>query len=352
MGRTNYMRLVWIAAFAVFAGISCWATAESLHLLLNTWPIVMAYAVAIGFFIIASLGTKMIVDSLNRNIYLERRGARLMVGVVLLVVFWLGFSMPTNTHTFFYRTSINDMVTNDIAATTNYLGQIQGNTHNKAQAERKVKELENNVDVLLGSLMNEITNEANPGNGKKSKEILRHFAELLSVSKIEPLSYVGTSKQEREKICDAYRKMVYDLAAIKAQHIRAAVENPPADLLKDVKRDTEELDNIKKSVESGRLDLNDADDIKDICGRLNTAYNTVKAGRDFVNFQSKQDEAAYTAERPVTKVTRMLSVWHVWGDYIAGAFSGYGVGFWIIASILVDIAAFIFFDLAFRKTEE
>ena len=88
----------------------------------------MCWVVTIGFFFIASWGTKMIVDSLNQRIYMEKRGAHLVAGILLVLVFWLLCSMPTNTHTFFYRTVINDKVTNDIATTQGYLAQIRDNT--------------------------------------------------------------------------------------------------------------------------------------------------------------------------------------------------------------------------------
>ena len=173
MEQKNYLKLIWMVAFIAFAAVSCWATAESLHLLLSSWPLAMCWVVTVGFFIIASLGTKMIVDSLNQNIYLEKRGLRLVGGIVIVLIFWLICSMPTNTHTFFYRTVINDKVNTDISTTRGYLSQIKNNTNNKTQATVKVNELKNNVDVLLGELEAEIKNEVNPGFGPKSKEILR-----------------------------------------------------------------------------------------------------------------------------------------------------------------------------------
>ena len=114
MEQKNYLKILWVAAFAAFAAVSCWATAESLHLLLSTWPLAMCWVVTIGFFIIASIGTKMIVDSLNQNIYMEKRGMRLIGGLIIVLIFWLVCSMPTNTHTFFYRTLINDPQLNNL----------------------------------------------------------------------------------------------------------------------------------------------------------------------------------------------------------------------------------------------
>jgi len=349
MEKNNYLKIVWTVAYFAFAAVSCWATAESLHLLLSSWPVIMCWIIAVGFFLIASLGTKMIVDSLNQNIYLEKRGLHLIGGIIFVIAFWLIFSIPTNTHTFFYRTVINDKVTTDISTTRGYLGQIKNNTNNTNQAAIKVNKLKNSVDVLLGEFKSEIENEANPGFGPKSKEILRKFAVLLGVDKIEPLTYRGTSRQDREKLVDAYRTKIYILADSKASNITKSIITPNPDNLKDVQRDDENLALVKKYIDNGTIDLNKASDIKGICDKLNTGYNTIKKNREFVNFGSKTDEANYTADNPVTKVKRMISVFDVWEDFIKGDFAGHGFAFWIIISILVDIAAFIFFDLAFRK---
>lgn len=153
--------------------------------------------------------------------------------------------MPTNTHTFFYRTVINDKVNTDISTTRGYLSQIKNNTNNKTQATVKVNELKNNVDVLLGELEAEIKNEVNPGFGPKSKEILRKFATLLGVDKVEPLSYKGTSKQDRDKLCDAYRTKIYILAENRATNIMAHILSPNSDNIKEVKRDDENLALVK-----------------------------------------------------------------------------------------------------------
>lgn len=351
MEQKNYLKLIWTVAFIAFAAVSCWATSESLHLLLSSWPLAMCWIVTIGFFIIASLGTKMIVDSLNQNIYLEKRGLHLVGGSVIVLIFWLICSMPTNTHTFFYRTVINDKVNTDISITRGYLNQIKNNTNNKIQATKKVDELKNNMDILLGELEAEIKNEENPGFGRKSKEILRKFATLFGVDKVEPLSYKGTSKQDREKLCDAYRTKIYILAENRASNIMVHILSPNSDNIKEVKRDEENLAIVKKSIEDKTINLNDAEDIKDVCDKLNTAYNTVKKNSDFVNFSPETDEMNYTADNPVTKVKRMISVFDVWEDFMAGEYAGHGFMFWIIISILVDIAAFIFFDLAFKKRE-
>lgn len=349
MQQINYSKILWIVGFAVFAAVSCWATAESLHLLLSSWPVVFCWVITVGFFVIASLGSKMIVDSLDKDLYIEGRGKRFCGGVIILLFFWLLFSMPTNTHTFFYYTVINDKVNTDISVTRGYLGQVKNNTNNEAQAQIKVNELRNNITVLLGELTAEIMNEANPGDGPKSREIRRKIAAVLGVATIEPLSYKGTSKQDRERLCGVYRHKIIPLADERASHIMKFILTPNTDNIKEVRGVDKNLALVKKYIDERKIDLRDANDIEGVCEKLNTAYNTVKKNRDFVNFSSKVDEAAYTADTPVTKVKRMISVVDVWKDFLAGQYAGYGFGLWVLGSILVDVAAFIFFTLAFKK---
>ncbi len=367
MENKGYLKFVWLFGYVAFAAVSCWATQESLHMLLSSWPAVMCWVVTVGFFVIASLGTKMIVDSFNRNIYVENRVGKLVGGIVIVLVFWLICSMPTNTHTFFYRNIIDGVVTSDITTTRDYLGQIENNTKNKDQAERKVNEFKNKVDLKLGELEAEIKNEANPGFGPKSEEILRDFASLLDVPKMEPLTYKSTSKQQREILCDAYRSKIYMLRDDRIRNIRTDVMSPSPKTIAEAKTADENLKEVEEYIENGKqvkknkklkgtmpyIDLNNAEDINgQVCAKLNTGYNIIKMDTIFVNFASEADRAKYTADNPVTKVKRLLSVFDVWRDYLKHEYKDNSFIFWILVSILVDIAAFVFFDMAFRKTED
>ena len=71
-----------------------------------------------------------------------------------------------------------------------------------------------------------------------------------------------------------------------------------------------------------------------------------------MDFKDEIDQEAYTSPNAVTKVKRMISVFDVWEDFFAGQYDGHGFFFWVLISILVDVAAFIFFDIAFKKRED
>lgn len=352
MNENKFLKIFCILGFVAFAAVSCWATAESLHLLLSSLPVIMCWVLAIGFFFIASWGTKMIIDSLNSKIYLEKRGLRLLGGVLLLLAFWLICSMPTNTHTFFYRTVINDKVSKDISTTEGYLVQIKDNTVTKTKIQAKCAELRNKVDAKLAELEAEIKNEANPGFGPKSKEILGDFASMLGVAKIEPLSYKGTSVQDRQRLVDAYRNKIYILLENRKMNIVREMTPPNNNHQKQAEKDYKNLELVKKYIDDETFDLNDADDIEKICDMLNNGYATIRTYKQFVDFKNETDEIAYTSSNSVTKVKRMISVFDVWKDFLHGEYAGYGFLFWVIISILVDIAAFILFDIAFIKKDE
>lgn len=351
MNENSYLKISMVALFLAFAAISCWATAESLHLLLPDWPVAAAWTVTVGFFFIASWGTKMITDSLNQDIYMEHRGLKLLGGILIVLVFWLVCSMPTNTHTFYYRSHVNEEVTQDITTTKAYLEQIKDGTVTANTIKKDLSEFDNKVDVKLGELEAEIKNEANPGFGEKAKSILHEFAELLSVPKIEPLTYRSTSVQARQALYNAYREKIYILAKTKKLNIIRSLTPPNNNHKNAAKAAYNNLRTIEKAIKEKKIDLNDAEDMKEVCNILDEGYSTINLYNQFVNFKKPEDEATYTAKNPQTKVRRVLSVFDVWDDFLAGKTGGLHFTFWIFISVLIDIAAFVFFDIAFKKRD-
>lgn len=340
-----------MAGFLAFGAVSCWATAESLHLLLPNLPLVMCWAVTIGFFFIASWGTKMIIDSLNQSIYMEKRGATLLGGIVIVLVFWLFCSMPTNTHTFFYRNLIDEKVTNDIATTQGYLTQIKDNTVTDAKIKARCAEVEKQINIKLQSLEAEIKNPLNPGNGPETEMILGEIAQILGVNKINKLSGAGNSVSERNKLYQAYRDVILLQLDNKKMNIVKEMLPTNDNYRKIASKDLKNLELIKEYKDKGQLLLTDADDVKTVCDKLNQSYSTIKTYQQFVDFKNEADKDIYTSPNPQTKVSRLLSVYDVWVDFLTGKQGGLAFVFWIIISILVDVAAFIFFAIAFKKRD-
>lgn len=123
-------------------------------------------------------------------------------------------------------------------------------------------------------------------------------------------------------------------------------------MIKKVNAANQNLSLLKKYIEDGTIDLNNPEDISGangVCAKLNEAYSLISENRDFVTFKNDEDKQLYTADKSETKINRLISVIDVWIDFIHGKFTGTRMIFWVIISILIDIAAFIFFDLAFKK---
>lgn len=349
MNENSYLKISCIVLYLAFAAISCWATAESLHLLLPDWPLVAAWAVTIGFFFIASWGTKMITDSLNQDIYMDNRGLHLLGGIFIVLVFWLLCSMPTNTHTFFYRSHVRERVTNDITTTKGYLAQIKDGVVTKNTINARITEFKNKVEVKMGELEAEIMNDANPGFGPTAKRILSEFATMLDVPKVEPITFRGTSVQDRQKLCDAYRRKIFTLRDTKIRNIINEMTPKDNNHRNDAEADYKNLEVIERAIKGHEIDLNEAERIREVRDRLNSGYATIKMYSQFVDFKSNEDKEAYTANNPQTKVSRLLSVYDVWADFLTGKDGGLHFAFWIFISVLIDIAAFVFFDIAFKK---
>ncbi len=351
MNENKFLKIFTVVGFISFAAVSCWATTESLHLLLPSWPKIAWWAVTIGFFFIASWGSKMIADSLNQNIYMEKRGMTLIGGIVIVLVFWLICSMPTNTHTFFFRNLIDEKVTNDIASTQGYLSQIKDNTVTEGRIKARCAEVENQINTKLQSLEAEIKNPLNPGNGPETEKILGEIAQILGVNKINKLSGKGNSIGERKTLYQAYRDVILLQLDNKKMNIVKEMLPSNDNYRKVANKDWKNLEQTKKYINEYRLSLTDANDIKVVTNYLNQGYSTIKTYQQFVDFKDDADKDSYTCANPQTKVSRLLSVYDVWVDFLTGKQGGLAFVFWIIISILVDVAAFIFFDIAFKKRD-
>lgn len=352
MNENKFLKIFGIIAFLAFAAVSCWATAESLHLLLSSWPVVMCWVVTIGFFFIASWGTKMIVDSLNQKIYLEKRGMRLLGGFIILLIFWLACSMPTNTHTFFYRQVVADVTTGDLATTKNYLTDIRDNRKTMSDYQLDVEKITREVNSKLIDLEAEIDNPSNIGDGPKAKKILYEISQILRCKPIETLSGTASSPKQRQDRKAAYRTIVQnqlesfvaDLAK-SANNKKSSDSKSAANAIKKITQMHEVITDMKNQGDIDNDKILQADVV------MQEGYTIVKNNSGAVNFESG-DESIYTATPSVTKTHRLLSVFDVWKDFIAGKYAGHGFIFWVVISILVDVAAFIFFDIAFKKRED
>lgn len=333
--------------YIILAGISCWATEQSLHLLLPAgWPEILVWGITIAFFVMASLGTALVVSSLNSYGFIENRNLKLWGGVVLVVLFWLLMSMPTNTHTFFYNDKIGSVISKDIETTNNYLSQIiDKGTSSTPVFDTKGKETKDYVEDRWTHIVAQFKGEEAPfkaGNGPRIGDYLKDINDTLNSSITQD---VKKYYSKDPTILNQYRTEI-NKALFDALKTHTISEQSVQSARKQRKRLSDLNDSIQNHVTTGRLSDGE---IKQCEKELKDGYNIVSINKLFVDFdKDSDDEIVYTKENVETRTKRMASVIDVFFvDFLSGK---YPASFWyyVLLSILVDIAAFIFFDILFN----
>lgn len=339
--------------YLILAGISCWATEQSLHLLLPAgWPEILVWGITIAFFVVASLGTALIVDSLTSTEFVDNRKLKLWGGILLVVFFWLIMSMPTNTHTFFYHHKIGDVIKEDIEITNKYLSQIiDRGTSSSLVLDERGKQMKDFVESQRTHIVAQFHGAEPPfkaGNGPRIGEYLKNINDTLNSSIIQNPNYYSKDPA----ILNEYQIQI-DKALADALKTHVISEQSVQNARKQMKRLSALNDSIKDPIATGRLSEGE---IRQCENELKDGYNIVSRNKTFIDFEKKahkhvinDDEVVYTKENGDTRTKRMASVIDVFFvDFLSGK---YPASFWyyVILSILVDIAAFIFFDIFFSS---
>lgn len=213
-----------------------------------------------------------------------------------------------------------------------------------------VEKITRQVNSKLIDLEAEIDNPSNIGDGPKAKEILYEISQLLRCKPIATLSGTATTPQQRQARKAAYRTIVQNqLESYIADLAKSADGKTSGDskLAANSIKQIAQMQNVITDMKNQGCVDNDKIMQSDVV--MQNGYAIIKNNSSAVNFQG-QDEQVYNADPLVTKTHRLLSVFDVWKDWLTtDKYDGHGFIFWVILSILVDVGAFIFFDLAFKN---
>lgn len=344
--------ILWIA----FGGISCWATASSFQLNFPSWNFILTWVLAVGFYVCASFGSLWFVESFRE--YCPNHRIKFWGGLSILIIFWLFFGMTTNTHKFFYDRSIALTVNDDIATTRVYLKQVMINAGSPTLIRERNDSIGKEVTTRLISLRYEmVENDKNPGLGEKSREILDGIYAILGV-KSEYINAVANTKSERQALFDLYRNRILDHLAANQEAYELAHkidgESGRTNAAKAREID-DKLKTIQEKIEVGSIRLDNVDDMnpamrKGVVQNLGDAYSIVRNNKDFVKFKSEEDRTIYMGsddKNVSSKTSSVFSVYNVWKDFLAGKYDSSYI--WLVLlALLIDIAGFLFFYLAFK----
>ncbi|MCL2311526.1 MAG: hypothetical protein FWC41_03395 [Firmicutes bacterium] len=350
MNQNRFFKIFAFIAFLLLMGISCWATVESLHLLLPRWPIVIFWSAAIIFFVVAAIGTKLIVDSFNQRIRVDNRGWKLIGGIILLLAFWLCFSLPTSTHTFFYRSEITPILIDELERTKGKLELLQNG--NKAIEMIKQEEMlfRNKVNNAFTKVQEEVMDKNNIGFGDRAKRALLDLQAILGDGvKFQEPKFVNTEQGRRncvdnlqnqkdnflEEKCLVYKERI--AAVDKKLKEKNITKNINA--IKAIQQYIQEHPNSHKEPTQATVDV------------LVNSFSIISDLSDYlVDKNDEKGRNQLQTEFKLPKTRRMLSVIDVWKDFLTtNNFDGRGFAFWVMLAALIDIAGFIFFSIAFRK---
>lgn len=359
MNQNKFFKVFSYVAFASFMFISCWATVESLHLLLPTWPIPLFWVATIGIFILASIGSKLIVDSFNQSVQVENRGWRLIGGIVMLLFFWVLFILPTNTHTFFYRSEIKEVLIKDLQSTKDKLQELIDEGIAGKIIEQEKADFRRKVDEKFGLFDAEINHPDRPGWAERAEAFLVELEGMFGGEKILRPNLVSNTIQGRRNLVNAiksqveqrvesYCKSVYDsrLERINKGLNKGEMQELVLDIQKVQNFMKANPSNNDEPTEKTSLVLSQSykiiDNYSDI---LIEAFKTEYP--EMVNVAQKDKEVFYGK----SQTEKMRNVIDVWKNFFKGNYAGRGFIYWILIAALIDIAGFIFFDIALKKDE-
>lgn len=348
MQQNNLAKWGYFIGFLILAGISCWATEHSFHLLIGWFPQPLVWAFTIAFFVLASYGSKLVVDACNYDIYLPHRRANFWGGLTLVIAFWLCMSMPTNAHTFFYQHKIGSTVQDDIALTDSYLQQLASRKH----TDPAFQEVETKINNLFTDLRNEYNGigiTKRQGGGEVVSYYLGKINDIIASEVGNPEHNITPSSTwnvfNPAQLNIYAREKDNALAYILDNKYKVSHETTEK-ARKTINELAKMNDTIRIMVQTGGIH---EDIVTQSEGVLASGYSTIKNGGKFVVFRNDKDKELYTAENLETRTKQLFSVIDVWMDFFRGKYPMTFL-FYILISILVDLGAFLFFDLAFRKT--
>lgn len=353
MKKIDFKRILCIVAYFGLAGFSCFWTAESLLIWQPSITIWGAWLIAVVFYVVASICFSRFIKGFEKygdfgQGPFSSRGGHLFFGFIGLLVFWLMVSLPTNTHTLLYRASIKEIIKSDLTRTQGYLQGLKDNNVEIKKIENKYQSKANAIEALFQRMKDEIDRPSALGIGERFNTIVVELETELGTTLQKERR--GSNRSEWLGVINYYQRQAYE-------HLKLYRAKCDKDI-EEIKRmmGSKTLQGLIKNCDIALSDVNKMDGIdngiiKAATNDLANGYSFIKANSQYVVFKDK-DKERYTREGAMPEAKEMLSVPDVWKDYLTtDKYNGHGFIWWVFIALLVDLAGFIFFNLAFSKND-
>lgn len=371
MNEKSLFQKICAVAFLIFAIISCVATAQSLSLTLEMkmpmWlSFSMMFIFAFGIYLLTSYCFKLVIDACNMDVYVEHRRRDFVLGTFGVLLFWLVCSMPTNTHSLFYTKVIDKVIVaeldNQKAVLNNEVGLLETGINTKY--DNLVSQVKDQVKTLTKQFIAEIDNTNRFGLGDEAFNILINIEAICGK---KPDEFFGnrhtkqqnTSARERLRIKNHYIPQIDNLLQLtvdklnEERNVEIVRKEDKKGLLKEHIKKIEDVTSYQNNsdvphqdrINAARLVLANAYNNPDYRDKILDNVEVLidaNAGHKDSNVESYK----------IYKTERLHSVFKLWGDYLNGKMQNldFDMFYWVIISLIIDIAGLLFFAIAFRKT--
>lgn len=347
-------------AFVIFGAISCWATSESLFLSFlggAAIPKIVFWVVVVGFYVVTSLGTKWIIDSFNTQAYVSRRRLKLIGGLLIVIAFWVLVSLPTNAHTFLYKRSAKTVAQRELKWQETQLDVITDVDAYSAKLMADINQQETEINQLKTTLIGEIKHPDRLGFAEKAEMILQEIEGKmgLKIGSIPRTKMANTSEKEINRLTMHYSNAIDEQVAVYVDKLTKNVLTLIANYEKSVEDAKDALRYNRAAYKALNADDEVQEDVlREARKQINHGYNIIDGHKVEGAESSREKYINVEKGMPSNRLTNVVEV--VYKDYLSGDLSKKydmpetkGMIYFILLSLMIDIAAFLFFNIAFRK---
>lgn len=347
-------------AFVIFGAISCWATSESLFLSFlggAAIPKIVFWVIVVGFYVVTSLGTKWIIDSFNTQTYVSHRRLKLVGGLLIVIAFWLLVSLPTNAHTFLYKRSAKTVAQRELKWQEKQMEVITDVGAYSAKLYADINEQVAKINGKKIELVGEITHPDRPGFMEKSERILQEIESAmgLKIGSIPRTPMANASEREINRLTKHYSNAIDEQISVYESKLTKDV----LVLIANFENSIKDAEDALKFNRAAYKALNADDEVQEEVLRearkqINHCYNIIDVHKIEGAESSRDKYIDGEKGMPSNRLTNVVEV--VYKDYLNGDLSEKydmpetkGMIYFILLSLMIDIAAFLFFNIAFKS---
>ena len=378
----------WFCAFffVFFASISCFCTAQSLCLSIGFegWPMfIIVFIVALGIYCATSFFLVRIWNYNNDKFRITHDISDTMQknwtigGFLMILLFWVVFSFPTNTHDLVFQKKANFVARAELG---NQLKIFQNSSKAidedvRARYSEKRIRLTDEVKSLRDEFDREIDDINKPGLGPIAKELLNQIEEICTDKRnnvdvgFHHTEKKGISQTERTRVKDYYHTQIEQLLKTAIERLKKEEEEellPIAQKKIELSERADQIIMLYNELDTAKTawsysSMSPTLSIEKAKKLIQKGYNDPEYKNTILdNVVLLKDKATVDDSKKydydniqgynIYSIERLYNAREVWQDFLKGKLPvGFDMLTWILLSAILDIVAFLFSLIAFKS---